>query len=750
MRNQSATNQTTCYRFGPFEVQTRSGVLLKDGQRMPIQQLPFSMLITLLESPGEIISQDNLRARLWDKTQFADFDSGVRVAARKLRESLGDDAAEPRYVRTITGRGYQFIAEVNCIPETPATPVPSTPQSQYAKALSPQNMTAGSSTTKKYWRWIVACLIVAVVALASAAYLGVRSRRPLLGRDDKVVLDGITGADGSRDLHRTLLPPLQVKLEESPYLNIAPASSYQQALREKQSPSQADKLHACAAIGAQALLVAIIGSGSNPSFTLQAWDCRSGKLLDSEKAAAASPSALLDAIGSTAMNMRRRLGEPASSLERFNAPVERATTGSVAALKAFTIGEDEHGRGREAESIPDYALAIALDPQFAMAYAKLGTVYENIGDGAKSRESYQKAFELRDRTTDRERLYIASKYYSSVTGEIDNSIRTYEIWQQLYPRDVVPVNNLAALYIDIGQPEKALPLARRAVALAPERDLLYGTLVRALLLNGKLSEVSSMCEDPKHAASTVFWFHFVCYLADFADGHTAQMQREIEWSKSSPLATLMLDAEAKVAFNQGDLQLARQLFNDASADAIDHGMKDLAIRAQVDQATLLAETGDVSAANQFAEKIQPDAQSAFDLAFTAVVYARTGNIPRALALAKQSQRMAPTNTLLNAAVLPTVYATVALAQNNPKEAIPLLEPVRRYDWNASMELAPVYYRGLAYLANGQAAEASREFQDLLKHRDIAPNSLYLALAVVALKRSHRLEFPPNAPVSGTP
>ena len=239
--------------------------------------------------------------------------------------------------------------------------------------------------------------------------------------------------------------------------------------------------------------ISVVGRGY--LVTLEAWRCADAKLLTIEKADAASPDSILSALDLATNHMRRRLGEPEDSLKKFNVPAIQATTASLAALKAFNYGDEMRFTSDSNAAIASFKLAIDLDPQFALAYARLGTAYHNTGQFGLSREFYQRAFELRSsRSSDRERLYIVAHYYEFATGQTQRAIETYKLWHTLYPRDPAPIDNLAGLYMMLGQPQQTLSLIQQATQLEPENQGHYALRTWANLKLGNYTEVRKVCD----------------------------------------------------------------------------------------------------------------------------------------------------------------------------------------------------------------------------------------------------------------
>ena len=731
------------YAFGAFELRLRAGVLLRKGKRVRVQELPLQMLLVLLEKHGQLVSRHDLQVRLWGHETFVEVDNGLHVVVGKLREALGDSAANPLFIKTVSGRGYCFIGEVTAVfdsaVDAPVEPPPPAPATERKEPVP--------ETRHRTWRLAIWGVPVLVALAGASLFIYKYAHRPLASDQDRVVVGGFSNSTGNSYFEGTLSSAVQLKLQESPYLNLIPDRSFRSLVKDPDSAPLKEELHACVSLDGQVLLKGqVLALATGYRVLLTAWRCADGRLLTTQKAEADSQAAILSALDLATEHMRRRLGESDSSLQKFNVPLMQATTGSLAALKAFTQGEKKRLQQMDLEAIPDYKLAVDLDPQFALGYARLGTIYSNAAEPSLGRQYHQKAFDLRDRTTDRERLYIAAHYYDIVTGEIERSIGTYELWRTVYPRDVVPANNLAAAYLKIGQPQKAVELARIAIQLDPTLDLPYAMLAQAYLGSGDYSNARALCNDPIRSRTNAVQFHQACFTLASVQNDDAGMRRQLEWARGTSLESAMLDLAARAAMQRGKVSEARRLFSDARQSAFAGNLIEPAAEIDLDQAVLEADIG-------FADKARKSAlaaialapKSAFIQAFVALALARSGDIASAQSEASNAAVQSPLDTILNSAVLASAHSAIQLRKHQPEAAIQSLEGARPYDTNFFMGLSPAYYRGLAYLQNQEWHEASKEFQRVIDHRAIDPDSLYIALSQLELGRAFQLSADrPNA------
>ena len=693
----------------------------------------------LLEHPGELVSKEVLRDRLWGQETFVEVDKGLYVLAAKLREALGDDATVPRFVKTVSGKGYQFVAKVDPVFDSTQTPAPEQVVVYSETKPEPSQDAVRPSWPRNAGRLsaLLAFLVVAglCVFLIRRHYAG-----PLVGEKNRIVAGGFTNATGNPDLENALSSVFRLKLQESPYLNLIRDSQFRSLINDPDSASPRDQVRACATLDGQVLLSGQLSARPQGyRVSLLAWRCRDDKLLATETADANSQSSLWSALDQATAQLRRHLGESKKSVDEFNVPSMQATTSSMAALKAFSLGEEKRFQGLKQDALTAYKLAVDLDPQFAIAYARLGSVYTNMSEPSLNRQYYKRAFDLRARTTDREQLYIITHYYASATGEIKRAIEDYELWRTLYPRDMVPANNLAVEYLIVGAPEKAVELARTAVQLDPHDHFPYATLAQAYLKTGDYVHLRAMCDDPTHNDTDISGFHVACFESAFAQTDEAGMQRQLQWAKGKPEESRLLQEAADVAVYRGQIAEARRLFSAAKQSALEHDSALAVAGVELEEVTLEAELGLTHDVKKTAlDALQLAAGDPAEQAVTAFALARAGDIAAAQSNMKEAASKAPLDTLLNSAVLASVRAVIQLKQHNPRAAIQSLEETGPFDFCDSTGLAPAYFRGLAYLDDGNPQRAAKEFQRVIDHRAILPDSLYVVLSQLELGHSYRL------------
>jgi len=736
------------YRFGDYEARVWPPALLRRGHRVRIQELPFRLLLALLEQPATILGRDHLKASLWGEETFVDADGGLRVAAAKLREALGDSAVSPKFIRTVFGRGYEFIGTVEEIAEEQESPVnqevdpeayaegeDGAPESAPHTMLLPSQgePEAAKHRRRPFLFWAAAILVLGVVLVA---FFLVRRNNAVLTGSHVVVVGGVLNRTGSTAFDGTLSRALRVKLEESPFLHLVDDRQLIHRVAHPDSAAFETELDACRSLHAEALLRGEIATAnSGYELSLSAWNCSTGRLLVTLHSRADSDSGILSALNSVALEMRKWLGESRASLKSFNVPLWQATTDSISALKAFARGEEKHIQGQDDASIEDYKLATVLDPNFALAYARLGAVYLNAGELGTSSQYLRKAFDLRNRTTDRERLYITAHYYDAATGEIDKLNEVYELWHSVYPLDPAPLNNLAWTRVALGDAAGAVRYAKEAVRLDPSSNLFDATLAMAYFRVGDYGSLQQLCSSPAHSVSGTLVFHEACYLNAVEQGNSVIQSQELQWAAGRPEENALLNDRAWAAMYAGRPSAARDLFQADIASATRNNLPEAAAQAQLDYAILLADSGQpFEARNQAERALRISPANPTIEAFTALVMARTGNIADAEKLSQQAAKSAPLATVIQLVILPVVRAAVEMEQHQPQIAVKNLKAVERFDFCSAMQLSPAYYRGIAEEATGHTADAMTDFQRVLEHRAIAPNSLYVALSMLELAK----------------
>jgi eukaryotic-like serine/threonine-protein kinase len=450
---------------------------------------------------------------------------------------------------------------------------------------------------------------------------------------------------------------------------------------------------------------------------------------------------VLDALGKTASEIRNKMGESLSTKQRFDTPVEEATTSSLEALQAYSLGQSSLlGKADPAAAVPFFRRAIGLDPNFAMAYALLGLNCAYLGQTGLAAENTRKAYELRERVSQREKFFIESNYYFLVTGNLEKAREAYELWAQTYPRDALPPGSVGAIYIGLGQYDTALDKTREALQLDRGSGANYASLVGCFLLLSRLEDARATAQEAQAKNLDSTWLRMNLYLLAFLQSDAAAMAQQVAWAagKSGVEDWLMTNEADTVAYS-GQLMKAREFSRRAAASAELAGNNEAAAGYEADAALREALFGKAAEARQrvasaFGLSTGRDAQYRAALAL-----ALAGDSARAQALTNDLGQRFTEDTFVQFNCLPTLHSQLALNRSDSSKAIEALQAAVPYELSLWGGLYPVYVRGEAYLAAHQGKEAAAEFQKILDHRGIVLNSPIGALAHLQIARAYAMQ-----------
>jgi DNA-binding winged helix-turn-helix (wHTH) protein/tetratricopeptide (TPR) repeat protein len=707
-------------RFGIFEVDLRSAELRKQGARIKLQEQPFLVLKVLLGRPGEIVTREELRSQIWTADTFVDFDNSLNTSINKLREALGDSAESPRFIETVPRRGYRFIAPIVGIDG---------------------KSTGMRATPLRLWKVAVPAAALAVAFIASGLYL--RSRQARLTEKDTIVLADFVNKTGDAVFDDALKQALAVELWQSPFLNILSDRKVSEALGMMGRPAN-ERItmdvgrELCLRTGSKALLGGTISSlGSHYLIDMNAVACSTGDTLAREQGEATSKEDVLQALGRTSSRLRSKLGESMPSVQKFEAPIE-ATTSSLEALKSYSTGITVLHKKGEAAGIPFLKRAIELDPNFPTAYATLALSYWSLDEPSLAVKYATKAYQLRDRVGEREKLRITAIYFQ-VTGEAEKEAQAYELWTVNYPRDDVPHRALGNNYADLGQIDKALVEYQEALRLAPDDAVSYANLGEAYANLNRLDEAkTTFGQALAHKLDSGFLRVSLYYLA-FLQGDAAQMEQQLAWGAGKPgNEDWLLSAQSDTEAYYGRLSKAQDFSRRAVDSAVRADSKEIAAAWQVFAALREAEFGNTAYARQGVRAALALSQGREVKFWAALTLARTRDVPRAQALAEELEKDYPSNTLLKLYWLPTINAAIELSKGNSSQALVNLEAATPYELGQGENLCPAYVRGQAYLLARNGAAAATEFQKLLDHRGIVKNFVTGSLAHLQIGRAYAM------------
>src|SRR5258706_4859201 len=570
--------------------------------------------------------------------------------------------------------------------------------------------------TRKLPRWLIPALVVALV-VAGLGFVLIKRGRALTERDSILITDFVnTTADPVFD--GALKKALAVELGQSPYLNVFPEQKARQTL-QFMGRNPDDRIttdigrEICLRDGIKALLTGSIESlGSDYAITLEAVHVSTGETLARQQIQANRKEDVLNALHRAATDLRGQLGESLASVQKYDMPLSQATTSSLDALKALSMGDSKHNMGDEIGAVPYYQRAVELDPMFAMGYARLGAVYNNLQQIQLSETNRQKAFELRDRASEREKLYITSHYYAD-GGQLDKGIAALELYQQTYPRDAIPFINLANVYNNLGQFDKALPMAKHAVELSPDSLSAYENLALAYVGLNRIDEARATVNSAERLKPG--GVSLMIASLDWVQGKDSEIEPSLQRAGSTPYGEVgVLNFRASVAASRGQVRLARD-FASKTQEALDRLRLQGRADVEVDLAGFEALVGNPQVAMTRVNEATGTSRTLKILWNAGIAMAAVGQEQKALSFVSEIQRSRPNDTIAQNVAVPMIQAIVNMhpsgsAKPAPEKAIDLLNTSALY-----MRSNPggLYARGLAYKHAGRYEEAGHDFPKIL-------------------------------------
>ena len=599
---------------------------------------------------------------------------------------------------------------------------------------------------KKLWKILAPMAVLLAVALiGGGVYYRSHQTKPLTDKDT-IVLADFDNKTGDPVFDDALQRALAVELGQSPFLNVLSDRKVSQTLGMMGHPNEPITMDVgrelCLRTGSKVLLGGSIASlGSHYLINLNAVACSTGDTLAKEEGEATSKEDVLKTLSRASSSLRTKLGESLPSVQKFDVPIQ-VTTSSLEALKNYSLGIRTKYEKGDAPSLPFFRQAIELDPNFASAYAALAIGCVNSGQASLALEYATKAYQLRDRVSEREKQGLSATYFHA-TGEVEKVAQTYELWKASYPRDFVPYGNLGVVYNAMGRYDKALAEYQEAGRLRPDNVINYGNLASAYIFLNRLDEAQATLDEALahklDGGNLRSWIYTLAFLRT----DSAKMQQQVVWGAGKPGdEDSLLSAQSDTEGYYGRLDKSRDFSRRAVDLAVRAASKETAAMWKVDAALREAELGNTASAKQgvaAALALSPGRDIKIAAALT---LARSGDASRASALAKELEKSYPINTLLKLYWLPTINAAIELSRGNSSRALVYLEPATPYELGqAAMfinSLYPAYVRGQAYLLAHNGTAAAAEFQKLLDHRGIVQNSVTGSLAHLQVGRAYAM------------
>ena len=789
-------------RFGVFELNLDAEELRKDGILIKLPPQPVKVLALLAGRAGQVVTRDEIQKQVWGEETYVDFEHGLNQCIKQIRTALNDNADKPLYVETLPRRGYRFLAPVvSKTVAAPAARVTESssgiqsrvsfppmleraaaaepPETSSAREEAAPSAVAGPERTgdaaaeavlpgatefpitgakaapeteppakpRQPFKKLLVRLALTVVGLLALVAVGVywrTQRASALTDKDTIILADFDNSTGSSVFDAALKEAVIADIDQSPFLNVLPAQKVREQLRfmcqPPDTPLKEDVARqVCRRAGSKAMLMgSIAGLGSHYVIGLRAENCNTGDLLATIQTEAENREQVVKVLNKAASAMRGKLGESLASVQKYDTPVEKATTPSIEALQAYGMGRRMQDTVGDQAAIPFYKRAIELDPNFAMAYAHLSVAYSNLLQPSLSAANMSKAFELRDRTSEKEKLYITSHYYREVTGDLPKAIEALTIFARIYPRESLPHANLGAIYSYIGKYEEGLAEVLESLRLNPSSGATYAACATLYLNLDQLEKMKATLHDAETRGLASDYLPQGSYLLGFLNNDAAEMKKQLASSLGTPgvqepMLQLQSDTEAYFGRMSQARSYTKRAVNSAQQSSDTEGASSLELLGSLRE----SEVGNRERGLQTARSVSTTSSEMQIM--QALALARGGDGSRARSIADALERQYPSNTTVLYYWLPAIRSAIELEAGNAGKAIELLQPAEQYELGIPIPffgpMYPIYLRGLAYLKIGRGKDAAQEFEKILAHRGVGLNFVTSSLAQLQLARA---------------
>lgn len=731
------------YLFDDYELNEQEFSLERNGQRLPLEPRALSLLLVLVENQGRLMEKKALLEAVWKDTYVEE--TTLTRAIAVIRKTLGDNSRAPRFIETIPTRGYRFIAPVE-IRQPDVAPVEPLQQSSISPDSSPDasQIAAAPEVTQQpqsprvpsrlYAATIAACVCLAtLIGLVEYRHHHV----PSMSTADTLVLADFNNGSGDPVFDEALRQGMLVQLEQSPVLRLASDGQIRKTLKLMNLPSGARVTsevgrEVCQRIGGNVVLDGSISKlGNEYVISLRGRRCSTGEELDAEQIQIARKEDALSGLTQIATRFRTRIGEASATIKDFDTPLAEATTPSLGALQAFSKGVNTFNTKGSRAALPLFQQAVVTDSQFAAAHVWLGRMYADLGEDTLAIESTQRAYDLRERASERERFSIDVSYDLLVTGNLEKARSTCDAWIQMYPRDVYPRSFLSGLvYPAYGQHERALAEAKASIEIDPDFVVGYRNAATSLIALNRPTEAEQVLAQASqrnlYLASFVTDRYRIAFLRGDADG----MKKAADAAPTNPW---LLFYQSETFAQAARLTQARVLHEQTLRLAQHGNRRDM-------EAELLVNAALTNALYGLSDRAASQARSALQLSSgryvmyaAATALAMTGHTTEAAHVADALTHKFPDDTIVRYSYVPTIRAAIALANKHPQQAIDSLQETAQFE--LSLPLYPVFLRGEAYLSLGQGSRAAIEFRKIVASPGLVLNDPLLCLAQINLAKA---------------
>ena len=736
------------YCFGQFVLDPGRRTLSRADSPVALTPKAFDVLLFLVQNPNRLVTKEQLLQAVWGDT-FVE-EGNLKQYISHLRKALGDNSEDTRLIVTISRKGYQFTGDVTIAKaadiakhatlraaatetsKTDARPVEFPTREKVTKSPSPR---------LRLRRWFGAAALLAVIAAAFWLYSSYR--QVTLSATDTIVLAGVKNETSDPVFDDALDTAMRYEMEQTPYLNILGIDKVFGTLAQlnlppttKLTPDVARQI--CGKTNSKMVISQSIGdAGNGYHLQMRALDCRSGATLAKEQADIGKQNEVVHELGVTAARLRAKLGEPADSLARFNQPLEKAVSSSLEALQAGTQGHKLSLAGNAEGALKLYQQAVELDPNLALVHGRMGAVYLFLGNTELSAASYTRAYQLRDRLTEKDRLNTEINYYGRVTGDWEKEYSSVLRFLEIFPRDVFAHANLRAAFVYLGQPDRAADEAVETARLQPSAYY-FGSAIQSIRFASRFNEAKSWLAKADALKLDNSLIRRERLIVAFATGDRDNVEKILKAEERGSYREDFLHEHSLIEIQEGRFHSAERL----RLQALERTSKDSNADWWVVLSALEdAEVGKDVQARGYASKADGSPLDRNNKIALALALARSGRTAEAGRLADQISAERPEDTLVQHYFIPTIRAAIKLRQHDPAAAIDLLRGTAKYDlaFTGSFEsVYPAYLRGLAYLALGDGRSAAAQFQKLIDNPGFSVRHVIGPLARLQLGRAQKM------------